>query len=52
MRKNHLKSLFILIIAFLLMLGTLPSARADDPTPPLLPRPPIQVANVVLLGDS
>ena len=52
MRKNHLKSLFILIIAFLLMLGTFPSARADDPTPPPLPRPPIQVANVVLLGDS
>ena len=40
MRKNHLKSLFILIIAFLLMLGTFPSARADDPTPPPLPRPP------------
>ena len=52
MKKNHFKSLFILMIAFLLTLGTLPSARADEPTPPPLPRPPIQVANVVLLGDS
>ena len=50
MRKNHFKSLFILITAFLLTLSTLPSARADDPTP--LPRPPIQLAHVVLLGDS
>lgn len=40
MKKNHFKSLFILIIAFLLMLDTFPSARADDPTPPPLPRPP------------
>ena len=52
MKKNHFKSLFILMIALLLTLGTLPSARADEPTPPPLPRPPIQVANVVLLGDS
>ena len=50
MRNIHFKSLFILITAFLLMLSVLPSAQADNPIPP--PRPPLQVAHVVLLGDS